>query len=225
MSKSEFNDHSTSLRVAIGIAIFSVIFVCIFLFHWIPPLEGKVIDSQTGKPVKGAVLLLGWQGFGIDGGGAFVHGRREVVADGEGNFSLGPGIYFTVGFSDLMAAAVGVAAPGYVTNTHLLAMPDPYVSIAPRAWVGYTLKITMESHSFNKLSLERLAQQKPERHITPPKYLQSGEYHTQMRADGNWYIESPIFRFALTPADGAMKFPEFWQRIHSAAPSSPILGP
>jgi len=52
--------------------------------------HGQVVDTDTGKPIEGAVVLVEWHKkeiYSMDGGGIF-HNARETLTDAEGKFSL-----------------------------------------------------------------------------------------------------------------------------------------
>jgi hypothetical protein len=52
--------------------------------------HGKVVDAETGKPLKGAVVAVIWHKKAIlsMNGGWYFHNARETLTDTEGQFSL-----------------------------------------------------------------------------------------------------------------------------------------
>lgn len=96
-------------------------YFCLFLFFVIIPLffascgihysvEGQVVDSQTSKPIEGAVVAINWQRTKIGIPGLPIprerYGTWESVTDSNGNFTVPK---YLIGHHYM-----GVYKPGYI---------------------------------------------------------------------------------------------------------------
>lgn len=108
--------------------------ICTIIFLWAMPLglllptstawaanyHGQVIDTETGKPIGGAVVVVEWHKkafLSMNGGWSF-HNVRETLTDAQGNFLLdsSEGINWNP-FTFVQAPIIIAFYPGYLPFT------------------------------------------------------------------------------------------------------------